>query len=135
MANFKFGDSHGTSTLGLKVSLTQVSKMEVTVGDGYDMSQRQIDIVERDMPQMTDLIGQLRSQTDELEKLGAGAAPVVSEARSVAEKSEAIATSRTWQHVSLSGLAAAAASFGAAAMPVLEGAAKVVELLKSIKGL
>lgn len=134
MARITIGGTHDRATSNTRVSLSAASEMELSIGDAYDMSDRQTEIFERDAPALNSNITQLRTYASDIENSVSGGGLLAAEARKIAEQAEAVGATKKWQSISLSNLVALAKSVGEAALPLVDTATKVVALLKAVHG-
>jgi hypothetical protein len=132
VAKITIGGTHNNATDNLSFNLANASQMEVNVGDAYDMSKRQIQVIERDLPLLNDSIGALRQQIAKAEASKPDLSLVTSEAKGIADQAEEVAKTKKWQNISLSKLVEFAKKAGEAAIPIVEAATKVVALLHGI---
>lgn len=133
MANISIGGTHDNSKLVLDVSLLTKSQMTLTVGDSYDMSSRQITIVERESDAIEKEIDNIVSTAAKVVNANPAdpaSKRVGSEAANVVAAAKKVLTERKWYSVSVEGLIEAAKAVGTVASPIVASAVKVIELLK-----
>jgi hypothetical protein len=131
MAKLTIGSSHNNSTLKLHAELGANSTMELHVGNGYDMSIREISIIEKSIPDIDHELSHLRALANNF--TGDTYTRLREESEKVASTAKKIISERKWYDVSASGLIEAAKAVGEAASPLIESAIKIVTLLKQAK--
>ena len=136
MAKINIGAAHDSSKVSVKAELSVESVMELNVGDGFDMSQREIQIIEREKDQLAGALSTLRQQAEDLRSTAAptpAAAEVVTQATAIADAADQMTEDRKWYSVSAKGLLEAAEAVGAAASPIAATAMKVLDLLQKVR--
>ena len=136
MAKINIGAAHDSSKVSVKAELSVESVMELNVGDGFDMSQREIQIIEREKGQLAGALSTLRQQAEDLRSAAAStpaAAEVVTQATAIADAADRMTEDRKWYSVSSKGLLEAAEAVGAAASPIVATAMKVLDLLQKVR--
>lgn len=138
MAKISLGTSTGNSKLTVDLNLAHNSQFEVSVGDGHDMSTREIKVLERDEPQFHQHIAafdsaisaatQTSKNPEVAKRLKEEAAKFRKAATTAVAKKKAVPVSTT-------GLVNVAKSIGAAATPILIVASKIIDILRKAQGL
>lgn len=136
MPKINTGSSHDSSKLFLDAEFSSASDIEIVVGDGYDMSLRQIKILERDasstaleITKLRDLVAQLKAQLPDDPKVVA----LGKEAGEIAVAANRMQQERKWYSVSTKGLIEAAGAVGSAASPILKSALGLIKMLSEIE--
>ena len=136
MAKINIGAAHDNSRMSLKAELSVASVMELNVGDGDGMSQREIEIIERESGQLATELARLRQQVAEMQASPAAtpaAASVCAHASAIAEAAGNMVADRKWYSISAAGMVEAAKAVGAAASPMVDTALKVLDLLNKVR--
>ena len=139
MAKINIGAAHDNSRMSLKAELSVASVMELNVGDGDGMSQREIEIIERESGQLASELTRLRQQVADMQASPAAtpatpaAAAVCAHASAIAEAAGNMVADRKWYSISAAGLVEAAKAVGAAASPMVDTALKVLDLLNKVR--
>ena len=136
MPKINIGGSYDNSKLVLDAEISGASTIEIVVGDGHDMSQRQIKILERDATATSQEIAKLRELAQQLTASmphDANARTAGKEALNIAATASRIQQNRKWYSVSAKGLIEAAEAIGGAASPILKTALNVIKLLSEAR--
>ena len=136
MVKLTVGSSHGSSKTTLQLNLPSGSVTEISVGNAYDMSVREIFLIERDAVILDAEIAMLQSLSANFLKERAPetqAKAIVKMADDIASSAKNIVTQRKWFNVSASGLLEAARAVGEVASPLVSSALKIIDLLHKIK--
>lgn len=136
MPKINIGGSFDSSRLNLEAEFSSNSDIEINVGDGHDMSQRQIKLLERDaattsgeIEKLRQLVAQLQAQAPHDAKVAA----LGSEAVAIADVASRIQRERKWYSVTTKGLIEAAEAVGSVASPIVKTALSVMKLLSDTK--
>lgn len=132
MAKITIGSGHDKSSTKIHAELALESSMELHVGDSYDMSLREVSIVERNTSELNQEILRLRELVAAQKSDGSEA--INEESEKIAKTAERIVSERRWYSVSTKGLIEAASAVGSVASPIVASALKVVALLKEARG-
>ena len=136
MPKINIGGSYENSKLALDAEISAASTIEIVVGDGHDMSQRQIKIIERDATATSQEIANLRDLSQQLAAKmpeNPNALKASKEALDIAATADQIQQNRKWYSVSAKGLIEAAEAVGSAASPILKTALNVIRMLSEAK--
>lgn len=136
MAKITIGNSYDNSKASISAEFSKSSAMELNIGDQYDMSVRDISLVEREAANVNAEVARLRQLLANLEKTH-GASPawkaVRDQASAVADSATQVVAEHRWYSISAKGLVEAAKAVGEAASPLVGSALKVIELLQKAK--
>lgn len=135
MVKLTVGDSYGSSKTTLSLDLPSTSATEITVGTAYDMSTREINLIERNADILNANIRELCELAAALRESGQGVSTlaIANMAVKVADTASKIVTQRRWYSVSTSGLLEAARAVGDIASPLVSSALRLIELLQKAK--
>ncbi|MBP7002339.1 hypothetical protein [Amaricoccus sp.] len=136
MAKLKIGKTSGEARLLLSASLAHRSEFEIEVGDGSEMSLRQIELVERDRSEILRGLERARTEARRI----AAMAPNDGLARQLSVATEAFASTasdavkqKKWLNVSAAGVLDAIKALGLTAAPVSEAITKTIAMIQAIK--
>ncbi|MFC3077808.1 hypothetical protein ACFODL_06880 [Phenylobacterium terrae] len=136
MAKINIGPSSGRSTLRLTADLAHRSEFEIDIGEGRDMSVRELQILERDAVSLKLELARLRQLAAEAAQASPASPAAASLEKEVAGFADAAAQTvqaRRWVPLSAKGVLAAVKAIGAAADPVLGSVLKVLEVLEKVR--
>lgn len=136
MAKIVIGAGHDKSVLQFTGSAPANSDAEIIVGDGYDMSRRQIDFLFHEEKALSSEISSLQRQISDLQRRAlcdAKLKAVCDAAAVIAATAEKVKQERKWYSVSAEGLLEAAKAVGGVADPLVKTAIGVVQLLGKLK--
>jgi ElaB/YqjD/DUF883 family membrane-anchored ribosome-binding protein len=125
----------GNSRLDLSVELGQLSQMSLTVGDGLDMSVRQISIIEHDKSKITEKLNQLQTALEKLRETKGNSKHVETlarEAQALADTTEKVVRERKWYEISTAGIVEAAKAIGDSSTPIVKTVLALMSLLKGV---
>lgn len=133
----KIGPTSDQSRLALDISLSNASTLDIDVGEGRDMSVREINVVERDQDAIVHEVEALRRSARDVaaaEPDPKKASTLEREANGLADTVMTMIREKRWLKLSIKGVLAGAQAVGVLAGPVAASAIKIMELVVKLRG-
>jgi hypothetical protein len=127
------GAQHDQSKLTFKGTFPSGSSTEINFGDQFDMSAREISILETSNSELSQQLQELMKHARELDTNQNAGGKIVDEVEKFSNQAKKIVTEKKWYSVSAEGLLEAAKSVGQMALPLISSADKVLSILRALK--
>lgn len=136
MAKINIGKTFDNAKSRTSIELSSSSRLEINIGDAHDMSSREVEIIEREVVELSYHLEKLLSDAQNLQNQHANtdaALALQERSKELVNCSKKIVAERRWYSVSAKGVIEAAKALGEAASPIVATAIRILELLQKAK--